>query len=1189
MNSAASAVKALNAEEKAAEAQFKATGDAQSYQEEKLRILNEKMEEQRKAVEAAQAAVKKLTEQGFARNSREMQTWRTKLANAQTALSQTEGKLKSLNVSIDNTSTTMDNGAQAAADYSAQLEAIGGAISVEGAIRSIDRVTDKITDGIRTVGNLAKEIWNLEADAAHWADEVITNAAQSGMDVETYQAWQFAAQIVDTSVEQIISSSTQLNGRLLRENAEVAGAINAIGVAITNENGQMRDSQDVFWDTIRALHAMDDATERNNRAQQIFGSGWRNLSTLIDQGAEAWDNAVEEARQYYVLNEDQVGRLGSLDDTLNRLGAGLTTARLQVLSALAPVFEDIANAMSTAVNAFNEFLQTEEGQAALDALGTALQGLLETFLDTSPEGIRNAVTVVTNVITGLTNALNWLIENKDAVIAAITAIAGIFLISAGLKIALQIAEGIIAAKNLVNMLKTGGAAGGADILNKFRTFFDNLFGGGNGNGNLPNVPDGKNAPGAGSQLTGEKDAAVEALKSIQGTAESILSLLQEKLGTPGEGTQTVTFAEGDPALQALNDLVTEVRGFRSDFSQHNTENPSPDLTEAEGYLRDISQWTKTDASGIGTDVDRIESRTDRMALTLENVAADAERIAWYLENSGAIRGASKALSMGAADWAALLSGGTSVSSYLGDILGLSGIPGANGAHRASGGVYTSGVSYGGGSGSQWNRNQYAEELATLMAYELGDFLTEETARMLYEGLDANGNLLEPEQIVPQVLAELAAYVDHAGSLPALRRRGEEPVEEPAPVPPEIDEIQNGVDLILTTIGGLVESIDTNVKAILDAMPDSAEPQQPPLTEPIGVRLVNPNPQLSVYLAGQAHVVPVRLAEPTEPISVTMSGLMDIVEAVRSRLAQILARIIQPMSVLATLVSPEEPIWVRMDGPGSLVKAPQVNIDGPETVTLEVHEEEAVAAVEAADAASAARDGELRPHILIIPHWFQILNSDMQGLETAVEMLIDSNPWNPGSDIIDADWGSFLNRPAYQGHSTSPDPVYALVDLLYGGRSSGGTVHGWRTVSPTDYSRPYGTGGRVDRGQFALIGEDGTEYIIPIDKPERALELTMAMLGESSALRSRVVGQLLASVGSMSRAGGARAAGGGGGMNAATIAEAISQAAGGGGIGGTGNGGVTARIYMDKTEVGYMVADTVNNVMGARVSASRRGE
>ena len=101
MTNSANAVKALNAEEKAAEAQFKATGDAQALNAEKSRILNEKLEEQKKAVEAAQKAVKQLTEQGFEKNSRVMQQWRTKLANAQTALANTERSRRRRNLRND--------------------------------------------------------------------------------------------------------------------------------------------------------------------------------------------------------------------------------------------------------------------------------------------------------------------------------------------------------------------------------------------------------------------------------------------------------------------------------------------------------------------------------------------------------------------------------------------------------------------------------------------------------------------------------------------------------------------------------------------------------------------------------------------------------------------------------------------------------------------------------------------------------------------------------------------------------------------------------------------------------------------------------------------------------------------------------------------------------------------------------
>ena len=100
MRDAANAVKLLNSEEKLAKAQFEQTGDAQEYQAKRVEILKQKIEEQKKAVEAARDALKELEANGQS-GSRVAQDWTIKLNNANTTLTRMQTELAGAQAELD--------------------------------------------------------------------------------------------------------------------------------------------------------------------------------------------------------------------------------------------------------------------------------------------------------------------------------------------------------------------------------------------------------------------------------------------------------------------------------------------------------------------------------------------------------------------------------------------------------------------------------------------------------------------------------------------------------------------------------------------------------------------------------------------------------------------------------------------------------------------------------------------------------------------------------------------------------------------------------------------------------------------------------------------------------------------------------------------------------------------------------
>ena len=478
MKEAASANKTLNSEMKLAKAQFEATGDAQQYAADQARILKEQIENQKKAVKAAEDALAELTKNGVDKNSEQMQKWRTKLNNAKTSLTQMQTKLDKVGTELGEEQTEFGKTGESAEQFGNKMDSVSKAITMQAAIEAIDRVTEKIEAAIRTAAKAAKAFWDMGVDAGNWADDLVTAANTAGVDPETYQSWQYASRIIDTSVDDIVKNWRDIDNKMLQTGDsfyEYAGGLAKLGVATQTASGQMRQGKDIFWDIIDRLHAMGDESAYAAKAQELFGNDWRKLNPLIQAGSKAYKDLAEESRSFAVVSNENVEALAGVDDETEKLEASLTKLKYDALAALAPTFSTVAGALQKAVEAMNEFVQSEEGQAALAQLNETLTGLIDSFLgeDGGKGSFESIVTKAKEAVTGFTDAMDWISENGSTVT---TMIEGLGVAWAGLKVA----KGVLTFMQLLqamplDKLKTvfsgksasaEGAGAGGDFMKK---------------------------------------------------------------------------------------------------------------------------------------------------------------------------------------------------------------------------------------------------------------------------------------------------------------------------------------------------------------------------------------------------------------------------------------------------------------------------------------------------------------------------------------------------------------------------------------------------------------------------------------------------------------------------------------------------------------------------------------------------
>ena len=518
MKEAADATKVLNSEQKLAEAQYEATGDAQQYVTSTTEILSNKIKEQEKVADAAQKAIQKLRELGVSDADKLMQDWKIKLNNAQTNLTKYQTDLNNLSVDI-----------QPEKDLASQLDTIANKIDFQNTINAIENIQGKIETVIKTAARAAVAVWNMEADAGKWADDLVTAATSAQMDVETYQSWQYASTFIDTEVSTITSTITRLQDKLGDTNTDVKKLFNELSIP-TNTKNSVRNATDVFWDLIDALGAFPNVERRDQIAQDLLGKSWKDLLPLIEAGSQAYQDYAEKGRKTAVVSKENVDALAGLNDVQEDLQASLQKLKLDTLAALAPTFKTVSESLNTAVQSLNEFVQSKEGQEALDKLNEALSGVIKSFLgeDGGKGTFQSIVEGASGAIETFNGMLDWISQNGETVkgiVLGLVAAWGTLTISKDVLILLQLLQHIPLSKLTAafGSKEAAGAAGAAGAASA--------------------------AGAAGTAAAGAAGATLSGLvtNAFSG-ASAVVNAVFSKLGLVGIGTLT-----GVPMLDFIKD------------------------------------------------------------------------------------------------------------------------------------------------------------------------------------------------------------------------------------------------------------------------------------------------------------------------------------------------------------------------------------------------------------------------------------------------------------------------------------------------------------------------------------------------------------------------------------------------------------------------------------------------------------
>ncbi len=423
-------------------------------------VLNREIDAQKEKISTLKAALDNAAS-SFGENDRRTQNWQVQLNKARAALNGMERELSGNEKALTEMGNELQDGTKSANkfgdevqdtgkqanDAAGKFEKLGGILKGVGAAMG----TAFVVVGAAAVG-AAKSLTDMTVGASKYADNILTMSSVTGMSTDRLQAYSYAAELVDTSLETLTGSMAR-NVRSMSSaqsgTGKMAEAYKVLGISVTDANGNLRDAETVYWEAIDALGNVSNETERDALAMQLFGKSAQELNPLIAQGSAGIAQLTDEAKRMgAVLSTESLEALGKFDDSMQRLKSGGEAAKNTLGMVLLPQLQVLADGGVSLLGTFTSSLNEANGDWTKISvvIGDTVGGLVSMIMEQLPQIIQLGLSIVSSVGGAILSNLPMLVDAASQIIMTlleglISALPGIT--EGALRLVLALVNGIV--------------------------------------------------------------------------------------------------------------------------------------------------------------------------------------------------------------------------------------------------------------------------------------------------------------------------------------------------------------------------------------------------------------------------------------------------------------------------------------------------------------------------------------------------------------------------------------------------------------------------------------------------------------------------------------------------------------------------------------------------------------------------
>ena len=374
----------------------------------KQQLLTQKVEETKRKLDALKQAQAKMDAEGVDKNSKEYRELQREIIATESKVKTFEGQLKKVgNVNL-----------RAASE---QVKELGNKLTSAGeAMRGISTAAAAVTAAIGA----------LTVKSGKWADDINTMSKVYGIGTGELQKYSAAADLVDVSVEDIAKTHLRLTKAMSGSEDETgaqADAFAKLGIETRDANGELRDADTVWQETIKALGEMTNETERDALAQTLMGKSAANLNPLIEDGGDTYKRVAGTLKKYDLdfVDQDMLDNANEFNDSIDTIKTlGLVAFQqlgTKLAAYLAPALEKVVDLVGRLAGWFANL--SPKTQAIIAGIAAVLAVTAPLLLGLGK--IAFAISSIMGLISTIGPAIGGVVSAMGPVVIAIAAVVAV--------------------------------------------------------------------------------------------------------------------------------------------------------------------------------------------------------------------------------------------------------------------------------------------------------------------------------------------------------------------------------------------------------------------------------------------------------------------------------------------------------------------------------------------------------------------------------------------------------------------------------------------------------------------------------------------------------------------------------------------------------------------------------------------
>jgi chromosome segregation ATPase len=269
---------------------------------------------------------------------------------------QNETALSKLNNELHDNDEKVKNSETSTRSFGDTIRSVASAIgvdvspAVEALASKFDGVSEKAGAAVLTIGTVLTALGKATLSTAETAGAVDELSHKTGLSTDTIQEFNYAAEYLEISAEDIGSSIAKMTKNMDAARSgtgDAAEAFAKLHVRIKDAGGQLRDNEEVFYDTIDALGKVKNETEKDALSMAVFGKSAMSLNNLIIEGSDGIKEYAKQAHEAgYVMDNETIQSFNNMDDAMVAMNKKFDAVKYKLGEALLPVFQTFADIIS---------------------------------------------------------------------------------------------------------------------------------------------------------------------------------------------------------------------------------------------------------------------------------------------------------------------------------------------------------------------------------------------------------------------------------------------------------------------------------------------------------------------------------------------------------------------------------------------------------------------------------------------------------------------------------------------------------------------------------------------------------------------------------------------------------------------------------------------------------------------------